>query len=129
MIEEIFVTIADGVALAIEGLVVLTIAWGALEAVGGAVRVAVGGRQAERGRGALLHDARREVWFRFATWIILALELALGADIIRTAIAPSWESIGELGAIAAIRTALNFFLMRDLGEFNARADEARPKAE
>jgi hypothetical protein len=40
----------------------------------------------------------------------------LAADIIETSIAPSWEDLGQLGAIAVIRTFLNFFLERDLAE-------------
>jgi hypothetical protein len=39
-----------------------------------------------------------------------------GADILSTAVAPSWDQIGKLGAIAVIRTTLNFFLMRELRE-------------
>jgi uncharacterized membrane protein len=46
--------------------------------------------------------------------LALALEFQLGADILSTAIAPSWEQIGKLGAIAVIRTALNFFLSKEM---------------
>jgi uncharacterized membrane protein len=67
--------------------------------------------------------ARREVWTKFALWIVLALEFALAADIVRTAIAPTWDDIGRLGAIALIRTALNYFLERDMEEFSPEADE------
>ena len=49
-----------------------------------------------------------------ARYLALALEFQLGADILSTAIAPSWEQIGKLGAIAVIRTGLNFFLMREM---------------
>lgn len=49
-----------------------------------------------------------------ARYLALALELQLGADILSTAIAPSWDQIGKLGAIAVIRTALNFFLTREM---------------
>jgi uncharacterized membrane protein len=51
-----------------------------------------------------------------ARYLALALEFQLGADILSTAIAPSWEQIGQLGAIAVIRTALNFFLSREMKE-------------
>ncbi len=51
-----------------------------------------------------------------ARYLALALEFQLGADILSTAIAPSWEQIGKLGAIAVIRTALNFFLSREMRE-------------
>jgi uncharacterized membrane protein len=53
---------------------------------------------------------------QFARWI-LALEFALAADIVRTAIAPTWDGIGHLAAIAVIRTVLNYFLERDMAEF------------
>ena len=49
-----------------------------------------------------------------ARFLALALEFQLGADILSTAIAPSWDQIGKLGAIAIIRTALNYFLMREM---------------
>ena len=51
-----------------------------------------------------------------ARYLALALEFQLGADILSTAIAPSWEQIGKLGAIAVIRTALNYFLSREMHE-------------
>jgi uncharacterized membrane protein len=49
-----------------------------------------------------------------ARYLALALEFQLGADILTTAIAPSWEQIGKLGAIAIIRTGLNFFLAMEM---------------
>lgn len=55
-----------------------------------------------------------------ARYLALALEFQLGADILSTAIAPSWEEIGKLGAIAIIRTGLNYFLSRELMEEKAR---------
>ena len=53
----------------------------------------------------------------------LGLEFLIGADILKTAVAPTWNDIGQLGAIIAIRTVLNFFLMREL-EQNDRSIEA-----
>jgi uncharacterized membrane protein len=70
----------------------------------------------------------RRTWLRFAAWILLSLEFALGADIIRTAIAPSWEDIGKLGAIAAIRTFLGYFLGRDIETIEVEAKEEKPRA-
>lgn len=46
--------------------------------------------------------------------LALALEFLLAADIVRTAVAPTWEDIGKLAAIAALRTLLNYFLEREL---------------
>ncbi len=51
---------------------------------------------------------------QFGSSLALSLELLLGADILATAIAPTWDEIGKLAAIAVLRTALNFFLEREL---------------
>jgi uncharacterized membrane protein len=50
--------------------------------------------------------------------------------VVRSVISPSWEQIGELGAIAVIRTFLNYFLERDLEKYAepARPPEATPAA-
>ena len=58
-----------------------------------------------------------------ARYLSLALELQLGADIIGTAISPTWEQIGELAAIAVIRTGLNYFLSREIQEETALVRE------
>jgi uncharacterized membrane protein len=63
---------------------------------------------------------RRDVWLRQARWLIAGLTFQLAADILETAITPSWEDIGRIAAIAAIRTALNYFLERDLTEVRDR---------
>jgi uncharacterized membrane protein len=49
-----------------------------------------------------------------ARHLALALEFELGADILGTAISPSWDQIGKLGAVAVIRTGLNFFLSMEM---------------
>ena len=59
----------------------------------------------------------------FARYLALALEFQLGADVLSTAIAPTWSAIGRLAAIAVIRTALNYFLMREIKEESQRADD------
>ena len=58
--------------------------------------------------------ANRVLRVRFGSSLTLALELLLAADILRTAVAPTWEDIGKLAAIAAIRTVLNYFLEKEL---------------
>jgi len=49
-----------------------------------------------------------------ARHLALALEFELGADILGTAISPTWDQIGKLGAVAVIRTGLNFFLSMEM---------------
>lgn len=61
--------------------------------------------------------------------LALALEFLLGADILRTAVEPTWDEIARLAAIAAIRTGLNFFLQRELAAEGRRADRSVDPAE
>jgi uncharacterized membrane protein len=104
--EEQFLEIARFVAFAIEAVAVLVLAIATI------VAVARLGRMVVAGETTLA--VRRDVWLRYGAAIALALEFTLAADIVRSIIAPSWASIGKLAAIAAIRTLLNVFLMRDL---------------
>lgn len=71
---------------------------------------------------------RRAVRLRLGRGLALALELLLAADILQTAIAPTWDDIGKLAAVAAIRTALNYFLEREVqaAEAGAHAERTRP---
>jgi len=66
-----------------------------------------------------------DIRISFARYLALALEFQLGADILSTAIAPSWDQIGKLGAVAVIRTALNFFLTREMKDEQATRPDAR----
>lgn len=63
---------------------------------------------------------RRDVWLRYARWLVAGLTFQLAADIIETSITTSWEALARLGAIAVIRTFLNFFLERDLADVRER---------
>ena len=56
----------------------------------------------------------------FARYLALALEFQLAADILSTAVAPSWDRIAKLGAIAVIRTGLNYFLTLEMREERRR---------
>lgn len=55
-------------------------------------------------------------------FLALGLEFQLASDVLRTAIAPSFDELGKLAAVAAIRTALNFFLAREIKEETAQVD-------
>jgi len=70
----------------------------------------------------------QEAYVQYARWLVAGLTFQLAADIIESAITPSWDEIGRLAAIALIRTFLNYFLERDLAEAERRAthSEARP---
>jgi uncharacterized membrane protein len=101
VMEDLFQHWAAYLALMVEAASVLFIAIGTLEAIWMLVRLPREGR-------------RKAVWVRFGVWLLLSLEFQVGADIIRTAISPTWTQIGQLGAIAVIRTFLNYFLEADM---------------
>ncbi|HZH00828.1 MAG TPA: DUF1622 domain-containing protein [Flavisolibacter sp.] len=65
-----------------------------------------------------LSNARLRV--KFGSSLTIALELMLAADILQTAVAPTWDEIGKLASIATIRTVLNFFLAKELKDLEKR---------
>ena len=70
--------------------------------------------------GGILRNRQLEQYDKarlvLARYLALGLEFQLAADIVATAFAPSWAQIGKLAAIAVIRTALNYFLGREIKE-------------
>lgn len=105
-VEEIVVALVLWLKLGIELMGALVIGLGVVRAVRRFLRHL--GQADEGGYGG--------VRLTLARHLALALEFQLGADILATAVAPSWEAIGKLAAIAVIRTALNFFLNREMRE-------------
>ena len=97
---------AQYLALTLEALALLVIAIGAVEAAIGIFRVML----ARTARDA----EKRAVWLGFARWLVAGLTFQLAADIVHTTVAPGWDEIGRVAAIAAIRTFLTFFLDRDI---------------
>jgi uncharacterized membrane protein len=114
---DVFRHLPEYVAIAVEAAATLIISYGAAEAIYGASRVLF--------RPGLTAGQRKEIWLHFAIWLLLGLEFELAADIIRTAIAPSWNDIGQLAAIGIIRTFLNYFLEADLDKY-AESAPTRP---
>jgi len=69
-------------------------------------------------------SAKNDVRLNLGRWLAVGLEFELAADILRTAITPSWRDIEQLAAIAALRTALNYFLEREIRQ-ESRSSEVR----
>jgi len=100
-------------AMAVEAAAALVIGLAALEAIVRALPLFV--------RRDVPQQAKVDIRLGLGRWLALGLEFALAADILRTAVAPSWREIGQLAAIAVLRTALNFFLEREI-----RREEGQP---
>jgi uncharacterized membrane protein len=76
--EDLFIRFADTAKLLIEGVAVLIVAYGSLEAFGMLVRLGV--------TPGVSHGERKAVWRRFGMWLLLGLEFELAADIIGSVI-------------------------------------------
>ncbi|WP_188968293.1 DUF1622 domain-containing protein [Deinococcus aerolatus] len=70
-------------------------------------------------------EVKQNLRLQLGRWLAIALEFLLAADILLTAIAPTWEDIGKLGAIALIRTALNYFLEREIDASRRTRDQLK----
>ena len=110
--ENMLLGVAQFVALVIDAMAVVIVGYGAVEAF---LRLVRSGFAASAS-----HGTRKAIWQRFGVWLLLGLEFELAADIILSVVSPTWEDIGELAAIAAIRTFLNYFLEKDV----ERAEDA-----
>ena len=106
--------IAFNVVTIIQIMALLVVAFGTLQAFIVSLRAMV----TPSGAGHNFHNG----YVQYARWLIAGLTFQLAADIIQTSFAPSWDEIGQLAAIAAIRAFVNFFLERDM-----EAQERREK--
>ncbi len=113
-VEEQVRSAVEWLRLAVEALGALVIAAGVLVVVVALVRHLVAHRD----------SSFVPIRLAFARYLTLALELQLAADILSTSVAPTWERIGKLAAIAIIRTALNYFLSKELKDERASEEPA-----
>ncbi len=111
-------TIIQFIARGVEFAAAVIIALAAIEATIKAALIFV--------RRNSLGTAKNEVRMTLGRWLAVALEFELAADILNTAVTPTWSDIEKLAAIAALRTALNYFLER---EIRAETDPVQRAAE
>ena len=120
--KELLVTVTEYVVLAIDAIALFVIAVATVQAVVSSL---------EGVFSTLSGHRRREIWLRYARWLVGALTFQLAADILESAIATDWQSLVRLAAIAVIRTFLNYFLEKDLKEgreIQKASEEALAKA-
>jgi uncharacterized membrane protein len=109
--EALLVAVTQKAVVVIDAMALVIIVVGAVEAFLMGIKVMF---------TAASNDEVRAVWSRLGRWLVAGLTFQLAADVIETAIAPQWDDIGRLGAIAVIRTFLNYFLERDLSDVEER---------
>jgi uncharacterized membrane protein len=113
--EDFVANFAQVAKLLVEAAAVLIVAFGAVDAFARLIWIFV--------TPAATHGERKEIWRRFGGWLVLGLEFELAADVIGSVMSPTWQEIGELAAIAVVRTFLNYFLEQDLERALAGASE------
>ena len=109
---EVIQSVAEYIALFLEGVAVLVIVIGAIQSFVIFIRRGLTKRM----------DLSTQIQSRFKLGLSLSLGLGflVGADVIKTAISPTWTEIGQLAAIVVIRIVLNFFLMRDMKQIEEK---------
>lgn len=113
-------TLAEAMGAAIIGL-------GVIEGALRVLMIFVSRRVADK-PGGDRQEAKENVRLHLGRWLAVALEFELGADILRTAVAPTWSEIGQLAAIAGVRTALNYFLQKEIDQAQARGQSGATAA-
>ena len=103
-VEEAIRDAVEWVVPLIEGVAALFVVTGVVIALGLYLLAVTGVRAASYERVRLV----------LARFIALGLEFQLAADVMATAVAPSFEQIGRLAAVAGVRTLLNLFLAREI---------------
>jgi len=118
--ESWLTEIALYAGLVIEAMAVVIIAFASIEAFVGAARAMLSAHAT--------NEEKRAIWLRYARWLVAGLTFQLAADVVHTSIAPTWDEVGRLGAIAVIRTFLSYFLERDMEEMRMQQHEHRREA-
>jgi len=119
IIEHWLAFVVAHVVMIIQVMALLVVTFGTLQAFAHSLRAMF--RPSPGGRD--FHDG----YIRFGRWLIAGLTFQLAADIVQTAFAPSWDELGKLAAIAAIRAFISYFLEHDLAHQEARrAAQASP---
>jgi len=113
-VEEWLTFFSEKAIIALNGVAVLIIFLGALQALYGMIVLVITRRSPHEGR---------VIWLQFARWLVAGLTFQLAGDLIETSISTTWQTIARVGIVAVIRTFLNFFLERDLEEVRQRQRE------
>ena len=106
---DVVQTLNDAVAIACHLLAIIVISIGIVKALFIFFKDAV----LRGSSAAAVMESRMELGHSFS----LGLGFLIGASILRTTLAPTWNDIGQLAAIIGIRTVLNYFLLHEISRF------------
>jgi uncharacterized membrane protein len=103
-VEEYLITAVDYLRLVVEAIGAAVVGFGAIATAVRYVLTLVG----------LRDYTNTEIRLYLGRFLALGLEFQIGADILSTAVAPTFDDVLLLGAIVVIRTVLNYFLSKEL---------------
>ncbi|MFO8055038.1 MAG: DUF1622 domain-containing protein [Bacteroidales bacterium] len=107
-------TVFEYLYIAIGTFGVATIVWGVVLTVYRLLKL-----EFSRLKNKSIYRDRESARHQFASYLLLALEFLIAADIIATVIHPTFEEIAILASIVAIRTVVSYFLEKEIRNFNA----------
>ena len=113
--EEHLVTVVGYLKLAVEAVGAAIVGFGALATVVVYLLSLFGIRE----------RSYTEIRLFLGRYLALGLEFQLGSDILSTAVAPTIAEVKILAAIAVIRTALNYFLSKEIERKREEVEAAR----
>jgi uncharacterized membrane protein len=113
--EELLVSAVGYLKLAVEAVGAVIVGLGALSTAAIYVLSLVGIRK----------RSNTEVRLFLGRYLALGLEFQLGADILGTAVAPTFAEVELLAAIVVIRTALNYFLSKEIERERQEVESTR----
>lgn len=112
---EIYLTDAyEFLYIAIGSIGVAVIVWGLILTIYRLFRL-----EFNRFKQKTIYRERESIRHQFASYLLLALEFLIAADIIATVIHPTFEEIAILASIVIIRTLISYFLEKEISNFEA----------
>ena len=96
------------IVFTVSGLGTLVVIWGVLEAITSFFSL----KLVQKQKDAVSES--ENIRQHLGAHLLLGLEIFIAADIITSAVSPSWEKVGILVAIVGVRTVLSYFLRMEL---------------
>jgi uncharacterized membrane protein len=103
-VEEYLITAVGYLRMVVEAIGAAIVGFGAIATAVRYVLSLVGIRK----------DTNTEIRLYLGRFLALGLEFQIGADILSTAVATTFDAVLLLGAIVVIRTVLNYFLSKEI---------------
>ena len=116
VVEELLILVIGYLRLAVEAIGAAIIGIGAASTVFRYALSSLGMRK----------YSNSEIRLYLGRFLVLGLEFQVAADILATAVAPTFEEVQLLAAIVVIRTVLNYFLSKEL---ESEREQAPPEPE